>query len=264
MLRNIFLKSMWEQRRALFWWAVGLIALSLYTAGLYPSIATPEFTAYMNQLPAAVTALFGQSFSLATLEGYLNAYFFDMIGPLVFVIYAVAAGSGAIAGEEERGTLDVLLATPMRRSAIVLQKFTAMVVGTLLLGFFLWLGVAITVLLFGMKINYLNLALASFSAAMVGLVFGSLALAVGCLRGSRSLSLGVAAAVTLAAYVVKTYAPLVESMKGYQKLSPFYYSNAGKPLVNGLNYGDVTVLALLVAVCVVVGLAAFERRDVAV
>ena len=264
MLRNIFLKSMWDQRRALFWWAIGLIALSLYTAGLYPSISTPAFTYYINQLPPTLTALFGESFSLATLEGYLNAYFFDMMGPIVFVIYAIAAGSGAIAGEEERGTLDVLLATPTPRRSVLLQKFAAMVAGTMLLGFFMWLGLAITVLLFDMKINYLNLAQASFGAVMVGLVFGSLALAVGCLRGSRSLSLGVAAAVTLAAYVVKTYAPLVEAMKGYQKLSPFYYSNAAKPLVNGLNYGDVAVLAVLIALFALAGLVAFERRDIAV
>jgi ABC-2 type transport system permease protein len=264
MLRNLFLKSLWDQRRAIFWWAVGLIALALYTAGLYPSISTPAFMDYIDQLPATLTALFGESFSVATLEGYLNAYFFDMMGPLVFVIYAIAAGSAAIAGEEERGTLDVLLATPTPRSALVLQKFAAMVVGTLLLGFFMWLGLAMTVILFDMKLDYLHLAEASFSSVMVGLVFGSLALAVGCLRGSRSLSLGVTAAVTLAAYVVKTYAPLVEAMKGYQKLSPFYYSNAAKPLVNGLNYGDVAILAVLVIVFVVVSLIAFERRDIAV
>jgi ABC-2 type transport system permease protein len=264
MLRDILPKTLWDQRRQFFWWAVGIIALCLYTAGLYPSIATPEFSNYMKALPAAITALFGETFSLATVEGYLNAYFFDMMGPLIFLIYAIGAGSGAIAGEEERGTLDLLLATPKRRWSIVSQKFAAMVMGTLLLGFFMWFGLIVTALIFGLHVTATGLAVATFSAVLVGLVFGSLAMAIGCLRGSRSLSMGLAAAVTLAAYVVKTYAPLVPSMKPYQKLSPFYYGNAAKPLTNGLNPEHVAILAGVIAICLVVSLISFQRRDVAV
>lgn len=264
MLRDIFPKTLWDQRRQLFWWAVGIIALCLYTAGLYPSIATPDFANYIKALPPALTALFGETFTLGTIEGYLNAYFFDMMGPLIFVIYAIAAGGGAIAGEEERGTLDLLLAAPKRRWSIVLQKFAAMVVGTLLLGFFMWLGLMITALLVNLDITATGLAVAVFSSVLVGLVFGSLALAIGCLRGSRGLSMGIAAAVTLAAYVVKTYAPLVTAMKPYQKLSPFYWGNAAKPLTNGLNPEHVAVLVGLIAICLVASLVSFQRRDVAV
>ncbi len=264
MLRDIFPKTLWDQRKQFFWWAVGIIALCAYTAGLYPSISNSQFTDYVKALPAAVTALFGEAFSLATIDGYLNAYFFDMIGPLIFLIYAIGAGSGAIAGEEERGTLDLLLATPKRRWSILLQKFAAMVAGTLLLGFFMWFGLVSTALIFNLKVGATGLALATFSDVLVGLVFGSLALAIGCMRGSRSFSLGVSAAVTLAAYVLKTYAPLVEAMKPYQKLSPFYYGNAAKPLTNGLNPEHVAILLGLSAICLVVALFAFQRRDVAV
>jgi ABC-2 type transport system permease protein len=264
MLRNLFLKSLWDQRRAFFWWAVGLITLTLYTAGLYPSIATTTFTDYIKALPTALTALFGDAFSLATPEGYLNAYFFDMMGPIIFIIYAIGAGSGAIAGEEERGTLDLLMSSPMRRMAIVLHKFAAMVVGLFILGFVMWAGLVLAALLVNMQIDFAKLAQASLGSVLVGLVFGSLALAIGCIRGSRSMSMGLSAAITLAAYVLKTYAPLVEAMKPYQKLSPFYYANAAKPLVNGLNPEHVAVLVIISAVLLVVALVAFERRDVAV
>lgn len=264
MLRNLFLKTLWDQRRSFVWWAIGLVALALYTAGLYPSIATPEFANYMEQLPPAMKALFGESFSMATVEGYLNAYFFDMMGPLLFIIYAIAAGSAAIAGEEERGTLDVLLATPMQRWAVVLHKFAAMVVGTLILGFFLWLGLAMTTVIVDLTVDPVHLAEACVGSVLVGLVFGGLAFALGAARGSRGFSIGVTAAVAIVAYMVKTYAPLVESLKGWQKLSPFYYANAAKPLVNGLNPEHVAVLVIISAVLLVVALVAFERRDVAV
>jgi ABC-2 type transport system permease protein len=264
MLRNVLLKTLWEQRRSLFWWAVGIILLSLYTAGLYPSINTPGFTEYMKQLPAAITALFGESFSLATAQGYQNAYFFDMMGPIFFVIYAIAVGSSAIAGEEDRGTLDLVLSSPMQRWAVVLHKFAAMVAGTLVLAFFLWFGLALAVIIANMKISLWLLAQACLGSVLVGLVFGSLALATGCVRGSRGLSIGLPAAVTLAAYVLKTYAPLVEGMKPLEKLSPFYYSNAAKPLVNGLNLGDTAILLGIILILLAIALVAFQRRDVAV
>jgi len=264
MLRNVFLKTLWEQRKTLFWWAVGLIALALYTAGLYPSINTPDFANYIKQLPATLTALFGESFSIATIEGYLNAYFFDMMGPIIFVIYAIGAGSGAIAGEEERGTLDVLLATPLNRSSIVLHKFVAMVVGTALLAAFLWVGLMLTTYIVDLQINAWLVAQACIAAALVGVVFGALALALGALRGSRGFTIGVAAAVTIAAYMLKTYAPLVPSIKSWQKLSPFYYSTAAKPLVNGLNPEHTVLMVAVAVVLLAIALVAFERRDVAV
>jgi len=264
MLRSIFTKTLWDQRRSFLWWAIGLSALSLYTAGLYPSIATPEFTSYVNQLPTALTALFGESFSLATAEGYLNAYFFDLMGPILFVIYGIAAGSGAIAGEEERGTLDVLLANPLERWLVVVHKFVAMVVGMFILAFFLWASLAVTVVLVNLDIDYSRLAQACLSGALLGIAFGALALALGCLRGSRGFSIGGAAAVTLIAYVVKTYAPLVEAMKPYEKLSPFYYANAAKPLINGINVEHAAVLIGLTIILLLASVVAFQRRDVAV
>jgi ABC-2 type transport system permease protein len=70
--------------------------------------------------------------------------------------------------------------------------------------------------------------------------------------------------VTIVAYIVKTYAPLVERTKGLQKLSPFYYANASKPLVNGLNLEHVAIMTGLILVLLAVALVAFQRRDVAV
>ncbi len=264
MLRNVFLKTLWEQRHALLWWAVALIALAVYTAGIYPSIATPDFANYIQALPSSIAALFGETFSFATIEGYLNAYFFNMMGPLIFAIYAIAAGSGAIAGEEERGTLDVLLATPLSRVEIVLHKFAAMVVGTMLLGAFLWLGLVLATMLVDLQVNGFLLAQACAAAALVGAVFGAMALALGAARGSRGFSVGAATAIAIAAYVLKTYAPLVEGMKNWQKLSPFYYATASDPLTNGLSLQHAALMIAVSLVLLVVAIVAFQRRDVAV
>ena len=45
--------------------------------------------------------------------------------PLLLMIAAIGAGAGAIAGEEERGTLELLLANPLSRRRLVLEKTAA-------------------------------------------------------------------------------------------------------------------------------------------
>jgi ABC-type transport system involved in multi-copper enzyme maturation permease subunit len=62
------------------------------------------------------------------------------LAPLLFLIFAIGQGSGAIAGEEERGTLDLLLANPRSRVRIVLEKFGALALMTLGLAAMMWAG----------------------------------------------------------------------------------------------------------------------------
>ena len=44
----------------------------------------------------------------------------------MLLIFTIGAGAGAVAGEEERGTLDLLLAHPVRRRDYVIQRFLAL------------------------------------------------------------------------------------------------------------------------------------------
>ena len=264
MLRSVFTKTIWDQRRSLIWWAIGIILLALYTAGLYPYIATPAFDQYLSQLPEAVLALLGGSFGLSTIEAYLHSYFFVMMGPLIFAIYAIAAGSGAIAGEEEKGTLDLLLANPVPRWRVVVEKFAAMFVGTMILAFFLWFGLALTVAFINVELDLWLLAQACVSSALAGFSFGALALALGGLRGSRGLSIGVTVGATIIAYLLDSYTSLVKEIEPYKVLSPFYYGSNARPIFNGLDLSHAAVLVAVSLVCAAIAVVAFERRDVAV
>ncbi len=68
----------------------------------------------------------------------------------------------------------------------------------------------------------------------------------------------------MAAYLVNSLAPLVDAVKPYRKLSLFYYFIGAHPLANGLNLGHAGVLVGVTVLLLVVGLAAFQRRDVGV
>jgi ABC-2 type transport system permease protein len=265
-LRNVYLKTMLDQKRSLLWWGIGMVLLAAFTVAFYPSMANaPGFDSLLEEMPEALARAFlGEVTDLTSPIGYLNSQLYVFFLPLLFLAFAAARGSSGIAGEEENGTLDLLLSYPVARWRVALDKFAAVITATLLLAFVFWLALALSAIAIGMEISLLRMAEATLSAALLGLTFGALALAVGCGTGKRALSIGVSGAAGTVAYFVNALMPLVEALEPSRKLSPFYYYNSADPLSNGLDPVHVLVLLVLTLVLVAVGLVLFNRRDLAV
>ena len=184
--------------------------------------------------------------------------------PILFFLFAIAQGAGAIAGEEERGTLDILLSNPTTRVQVLIQKFAAMATAILALAFVLWLSMVIGAALVSMDVSALRLAAITVSGALLGITFGALSLALGCATGKRGLSIGVAGAIAVTSYFVYSLVPLVEGIEQASKLSPFHYYITADPLSNGLNLVHAGALVGLAVALVAIAILTFERRDLAV
>ena len=98
-----------------------------------------QFEALLKHYPPAVSAFFGDLTKLATPAGFLHAEFFAL-APIILGIYAVLAGSGLIIADEENGRLDLILAHPVGRTALVLGRFLAFVVATVAILAINWIG----------------------------------------------------------------------------------------------------------------------------
>jgi hypothetical protein len=81
----------------------------------------------MNQLlgayPKELLDAFGIK-DLGDVENYLNSQVF-LLAPLALAFFLILAAAGAIAGAEERGTIDVLLGPPIPRWQLVVGSFAA-------------------------------------------------------------------------------------------------------------------------------------------
>ncbi len=266
MLRNVFLKTLRDQRRSFLWWSIGLLALTSLTVAFYPAFRdSTEFDEIFEQMPEALGRIFAGEFTdFTSPEGFLNSQLFVLVVPIMFIFFAVLGGSGAIAGEEGAGTLSLLLTSPMRRWRVVVEKFGAVVVATLALAFLLWVSLAVGAVVVDLDVSAPRLAAASLSTALLGIAFGAFALALGCITGVRGTSAGAASAVAMAAYLLNALAPLADALTPLQKLSPFYYFIGADPLTNGLDLLHVAVLLGLTAAGLGVALVAFERRDLRV
>jgi ABC-2 type transport system permease protein len=248
----------------LIWWALGFIALTITGIAAYPAVRdNPGIAQIMESLPRAIRVLVGD-LDIVSPAGYLNSRMFMLLLPLMFLIYAIGRGANAIAGEEERKTIDLLLAHPIDRKRVVIEKFLALATLVAGLGILTWLTLWLSAISIDMPIAADRLAAAMLSSVLLALLFGTLALAVGSATGRRGTSIGVSTAVGVLGFFVHGLAPLVEELEFTQKLSPFYYYIGGDPLRNGLHSGHVAVLVAATLGLLLVAVISFSRRDLAV
>lgn len=259
---SVLLRTLADRTHALVWWSLGVSVLALLRMAFYPSVRdSPALTRLFEEVSPAFRALIGAA-DLVSPEGYLNAGLFAFLLPVLFLTYTIGFGSDAIAGEEQRKTMDLLLSMPISRTRLVIEKFVAMVVLTTALAVALWIALVIGSPVFEFNIAIDLLAAQVANVALLSLVFGATALVLGSATGRRAMAAGVVAGIAVAAQLVNSLAPLVESLRPYQKLSPFYQYSANAPLVNGLSAGHVTVLATTTLALGVAAVIAFQRRDV--
>lgn len=264
MLRNVALKTLRDYRRSLVWWGLGIVGFVALYAAIFPTVRDmPDIDELLDSYPEAVRAFIGASSGLdfSSPEGYLQTEAFSFLLPLIFLIFGIGAGAAAIAGEEEHGTMELLLAEPVRRRRIVLEKLGAVTAAILLLGLVTWLSLWLGALAVGMDISAARLAAGTISVVLLALVYMTLTLLLGAATGARVLAIAASAGLALAAYVLDSLANLVEELQPVQPLSPFYLYRAAEPLRHGLDPVHALALLALALVFGALALPAFERRD---
>jgi ABC-2 type transport system permease protein len=266
MLRSVAAKTLRDARPAFVWWALGLTGYVALIVSVYPTVRdNPELNELVEAYPEALKAFisFGGQLDFTSAAGYLGSELFSFMIPILFLVAAIGHGAGSIAGEEERGTLELLLSTPLSRARIALEKLAAMCVELAALGVVLWLALWIGTLVFEMDVSAGHLAAATAAVVALAIAYGAVAFMLGAGTGRKGLAIGVAVALAVAAYLVNSLAALVDALEPAQKLSPFYHYAAGDPLHQGLDPWHTLVLLAVASAAAAVGVIAFGRRDLA-
>jgi ABC-2 type transport system permease protein len=260
---NVAAKTMRDQRKALIGWAVGVGLLVLMYAAFYPSVKAnaSTFNAYLKSMPKALRNIFAAE-SFSTPSGYLQTELFSIMGPLLLTIFSIGAGARAIAGEEEGRTLDLLLAAPISRGRVAIEKFATILGSALGLAAVLFVVEAAVGPAFGIHVGYLGLAIACFSAALLSISFGSIAFAAGCWRGRRATAIAVAASLAVIAYILNVLGPSISWLARVRPLSPFDHYQANTALDGSFGIGPALVLLGIAVVAVILGVWRFDRRDI--
>ncbi len=264
MRHSVFARTLEDQGRTLLIWTVSAALLVGMYVAVWPSLRDqPTMSDFLDQMPEAFRALFATTGAdMSTPVGYIQIELMSFMGPLLVIGYAVATGVSAISGEEDRHTLELLLSNPVGRTRVVLEKFAELAFGTFLIAAVTGAALVLEGRLTRMDLPVGNTFAAMLHLALLGLVFGTLALAVSAATGRSTLSRSVPALLAVVAYLVNSLAPLVDWLQPLQKLSPFYSYIGHDPLRTGVSAGGVLVALLTVAVLLALAVAGLRRRDV--
>ena len=255
-----------DRRWSTLWWALGLVGLTLFTVALYPSIkGQPSIDELLADLPDAFRSAIGYDAAvpLSSPAGYLQARLFSTLAPLLAVVFGIGAGARAIGGSEEAGTLELLLANPVTRGRVLLERYLATF--ALLAGLVAVFAAALLMLgppfgaLEGVATADLLWACAAVYA--LGLLHGSLAFTIGAATGRRGVAVALATTVAVAGYLIETVLAAAGDLGTLRQLSPWHWYLDHNMLAEGAAPAAVLLPVATSAVLLVAGWVAFRLRD---
>jgi ABC-2 type transport system permease protein len=263
LLRDVYTKALWDARRSLPGWTLAIAAVALMYAAFWPTVNSPEMAGALAAYPQDVLAAFNAG-DMGTAQGYLSGAVYGLLVPLLVAIFMIAAGARSVAGDEEAGTLELVLAHPVSRRGLALRRLGAVLTGMALVALVLFALMVAVRAPFGLDAVTVSGFLAiNAQLALFGCLNGALAFAVGAATGRRAVALGVSAGAAVLAYLANSVFPQVAALGWTRTGSPFHWYLGGDPLTNGLQWSGVLALAGTTAILAAVGTVLFTRRDIA-
>jgi ABC-2 type transport system permease protein len=262
---EVMRREIGDHWRGILAWCVGAVLLSTLYMLFYPSIRRggAGIQHLLNTMPKAFrNAFLGAGVDYLSPAGYLGTELFSLLLPALMLVMAVLAGSRALAGEERNGTIDLLLATPIRRLTLSLQKVLGALLPVFVVGAAIWAAAAAIGPSQGLSVNLGTLAAALVAVALLATGFGMLAFLVASATGSPGAGGEVAGAAAIAMYVLNVFGSLVPRLTGFaDAVSPFHWTGGAGVLVHGVAWSSMLALAVCPVVLLIGATLLYERRD---
>lgn len=264
-MRSLFLHELRIRRGTVLGWSIGL--------GIYAAL----YTAFYPALPAEMLALdyenidlfqaFGDM-SMSSFEAYMGSSVFNFLAVLLG-IFAVMAGVGTLAGEEENGTLEGLISLPIARWRLVTAKALALAAAALMI--LLVTGLVIAAVFTAIRsqidssagvFDLLGMTLMIWPVAMVLLMTS---LFLGALLPSRRAASAAAVTLLVVSYFGNNLADMFEALRPLQLVSPFNYLDTGpKALTAPVPWGSIVTLLAGASILLLLAIWSFGQRDLTV
>jgi ABC-2 type transport system permease protein len=258
MFRSMWSKSLRDYRVAILAWGLGL---ALFGAIDFAE-SIPTTIATFGSL-APLFRFLGDPYQIQTPEGFITWRIMELFVPLAISFWPILAGARLVRGEEERGSMEVLLATPRSRTRLLLSKLSALVLALILIGLLFALGLVAGQARLEGHANVVRALLAGLNTSLLAFFFGCLALLFSQLSTSRAVAAGWTSGLLLLSVLLDSTGRLLHG-SWVQYLSPFYYYNLNRPLLP--SFPDQPLAAVLLAslavLCAGASLLLFARRDI--
>jgi ABC-2 type transport system permease protein len=258
---SVFLKTLRDYRTAILGWGAGMgLVIVSPMASVATLISTPQQRAALASL-ATQFAWNADAVAADTVGGY--ATFKIGIFAFLVCVWPLLAASRTLRGEEDRGSLDVLLSMPRTRVRIAVEKVAALWAALLLIGAIAGVIAYLGGRAFKGEFGLDGGLLFGLDLALICMVFGGIALLISQFTHERGPAAGATGALLLVFIVVDMVHRVIPDTDWFSRLSPIYYYNLSKPLIPsyGTSFGGMLVLLALALVLSASAVWLFVRRD---
>jgi ABC-2 type transport system permease protein len=250
-----------SRTRSMTGYSLGLAIYCLVVVAIYPAFEHSTSLDKLISNDATAAALFGISGKISTPGGWLNANIYANFFPLIMLLLTIGYGAACLAGQDEDGTLGLVVTLPLPRRSIVLQKVAAMALQAaapaLVVAVFVLVGRS-----FHLIVSVGQLSSVSLSVLLMALDFGFFAMTVGAFTGRRGTAIGAGATLAAASYLVSSLAPVASWIAPARYASLFYWSVGRDQISSGVSVGDFTVLVVVGLLASFASVISFRRLDV--
>ena len=269
MLHNVFLKTLRDMRGDILAWGTGLAILAMVLVYLFFSILEDDtlkgYDALIQGISPVIQAFIGGDHipSIMTFAGFMQLEFFNYL-PLLLAIFMIVEGSAAIVLEEERKTIDLLLAQPLRRWRVVVEKFAAMVVAAYAIAGIIGLGLVAATRFVYVEPPWYRLMISAANAVPPALVVGALSLLGSCFFRRRRNAAIVGTAFLATSFFLNVLGQIVALIRPWRKLSIFHAYSATSPLTGDMITEHTMWMFVATILLVAAAVFAFRRKELAV
>jgi beta-exotoxin I transport system permease protein len=256
-------RTLRELRWQVVSYGLGLGIWAFLVVIIFPDVSE-QFADF--ELPEFYEALFGEQIrDFTEPRTFISIEYFSWV-PVVVAVYAVVASTSLLAGEESRGTADFLLTQPVSRRRLYIEKLVGWLLGAIAILLLTNLGFLLGLPLvdMGADLNILHLVGASLMALPVLALFATTGLLLGAITPSRGTASAILTVFVVVSYFAASFAQLTPATGWLRFTSPFYYAGLTDMLVVGIDWWHQALLVAVAALLALLGLLAFERRDIGV
>lgn len=262
---NLLKYEFLSRRGVIIGWAIGLVLYAGFIILLFPQFIEPMQNINFADIP--LYEAFGDFSDLASFEGFFVTQLLGYL-PILLGVYGIMAGVGALAGEEDEGTLELILTLPLKRWQLVTAKASAIALVMLIILIIMGVSNGLFLEMIRSQIEteatFASVMMATVAAWPLCVFFAMFGLLLGAYLPNRKVGNIVGIVTVIYTYFGNNLGSLMEILEKTQPFMPFYYYQGRDILDNGIAWGDAMILLAAAAICLLCAILSFQRRNVTV
>jgi ABC-2 type transport system permease protein len=240
----VFIQTLKDKARGNLLAILLILVFVTYMVIMFPEVQKITGIDEIMKSPA-FQAILGKDIDFTSFDGFMSMEMFNL-SALVFCGYIGFLAASFLAGEIEMKTIDLLLAQPISRVRLVVDRYGALVPMIVLLVLTMLAGVFIGTQYMNIAASYQWFAYALAYMGLFMLAFGAISLFISAILSDGRVAGAVSLGLLIVMYFMQTVGESVQNLELVQSLSLFHYARYSEILVyHDLSLANIAVLAVV-------------------